>query len=139
MKDYIRRGLITAAATGAALTMGAGAAFADDCVNLSRNTNVEQATKGAKEVDTGEAFGTVLTKGNWVYLGDTWLLITPGTESLFGGAIDTSAMPGVNGNFTNGAGDGLLERSGTASDGRRCAAVNGETGLAGECGEHGEH
>lgn len=137
MRQSIRRGLVTVVATGAALTVGAGAAFADDCVNLSRNTDVEQATKGAKEVDTG-AFGTVLTKGNWVYLEDAWLLITPGTESLFGGMVDTSAMPGVNGNFTNGAGDGLLERSGSASDGRRCAAVSGETGLAGQCGEHPE-
>lgn len=135
MKSLIRRGIVTAVATGAVMAFGTGAAFADDCVNLSRNTNADQAVKGAKEVYTGDAFGTVMTKGNWVYLGDVWLLITPGTEGLFEGAIDTSAMPGVEGNFTNGKGDGLLEVSGAASDGRRCATMENGKGIAGECGD----
>jgi hypothetical protein len=133
MRGFIKRGLVTVVATGAFVTIGAGAAFADDCVNLSRNANPDQALKGAKMLAT--PFGEIPTKGNWVYLGDVWLLVTPGTESLLGGAVDTTGMPGADGNFTDGKGDGLLEVSGAASDGRRCATMENERGLAGECGE----
>lgn len=138
MNSSIRRGLVTAVSTGAFLSFGAGAAIADDCVNLSRNTNAQTAAKGAKTLDAGP-LGSVLTKGNWVYVGEAWLLITPGTESLLGGVVDTSGMPGAEGNFTNGMGDGLLERSGTASDDRRCAVMESGHGVAGECGSETEH
>lgn len=113
--------------------LAAGPAFADDCVNLSRNTNSAQATAGAKTIDS--PFGPTAVKGHWIYLGDTWLFVSPGTESLLDGAVDTSALPGASGNFTNGMGDGLLERSGTASGGKRCAVMEHGHGIAGECGE----
>jgi hypothetical protein len=111
--------------------LAAGPALADDCVNVSRNTNPAQATKGGKTLDT--PFGETVVKGHWIYLGDTWLFVTPGTESLLDGAVDTSGLPGADGNFTNGQSDGLLEQSGTASDGRRCEAFKGH-GIIGECG-----
>jgi hypothetical protein len=133
-----KRGIITAAATGALLAVSSGGAFADDCVNLSRNTNPDQARKGATMMQT--PFGPTAVKGHWVYLGDVWLFITPGTQSLSageGGSVDTSSMPGAEGNFTDGKGDGLLEQSGKASDGRRCAVMEKGHGLAGECGEGG--
>jgi hypothetical protein len=117
--------------------LAAGPAFADDCVNLSRNTNPAQATKGGKTLAT--PFGDTVVKGHWIYLGDTWLFVTPGTDSLLGGAVDTSGLPGANGNFTNGQGDGLLERSGEASGGTRCAVMETGHGIAGECGEATEH
>jgi hypothetical protein len=136
MNHFIKRGLVTAVATGAFVAIGAGSALADDCVNLSRNTNPAQAAKGAKTLDT--PFGPTSVKGHWVYLGDVWLLVTPGTESLLDGAVDTSGLPGAKGNFTNGKGDGLLEQSGTASGGRRCAVMENGHGIAGECGEDSE-
>lgn len=104
-------------------------------MNLSRNTNPAQATNGGKTLET--PFGETVTKGTWVYLGDTWLFVSPGTESLLGGAVDTTGVPGVDGNFTDGKGDGLLQQSGDASDGKRCdtAALEAEHGLAGECGD----
>lgn len=117
--------------------LAAGPAFADDCVNLSRNTNPAQATKGGKTLAT--PFGDVTVKGHWIYLGDTWLFVTPGTDSLLGGAVDTSGLPGANGNFTDGKGDGLLERSGEASGGKRCAVMEKGHGIAGECSEEPEH
>lgn len=137
MNHFIKRGLVTAVATGAFVAIGAGSALADDCVNLSRNTNEAQATKGAKTMET--PFGEVAVKGHWVYLGDVWLFVTPGTESLLGGAVDTTALPGAEGNFTDGKGDGLLEQSGTASGGRRCATMEKGHGIAGECGDEDEH
>lgn len=130
---FIKRGLVSAAAAGVVLTVGAGTAFADDCVNVSRNTNPAQATSGGKTMST--PFGDVVVKGHWVYLGDVWLFVTPGTQSLLDGAVDTSGLPGAEGNFTNGKGDGLLEVSGAASDGRRCAVMENGHGIAGECGE----
>jgi hypothetical protein len=133
MKGFIKRGLVTAAATGAFLSIGIGTALADDCVNLSRSTDPAQAQHGGKTMSA--PFGDVTTKGHWVYLGDVWLFVTPGTESLLGGAVDTTGLPGAEGNFTNGQGDGLLEVSGTASDGRRCAVMASGHGIAGECGE----
>lgn len=136
MNHFIKRGLVTMVATGAFVAIGAGAAMADDCVNLSRNTNPTQAAKGAQTLDT--PFGPTSVKGHWVYLGDVWLFVTPGTESLLDGAVDTSALPGAEGNFTNGKGDGLLEQSGTASGGRRCAVMEHGHGIAGECGEDSE-
>lgn len=136
MNRMIKRGIITAAATGALLAVSSGGAFADDCVNLSRNTNEAQALKGAKMLET--PFGTTAVKGHWVYLGDVWLFVSPGTQNLLGGAVDTSDLPGAEGNFTDGKGDGLLEQSGKASDGRRCAVMEKGHGLAGECGE-GDH
>lgn len=133
MKSFIKRGLVVAAA-GAVMTVGtSGAAFADDCVNLSRNTDAAQATHGSKTMST--PFGDVATKGHWVYLGDTWLFVSPGTQSLLGGAVDTTGLPGAQGNFTNGKGDGLLEVSGAASGGKRCAVMENGHGIAGECGE----
>lgn len=122
-----------AAAIAAAGVVTAAPALADDCVNLSRNTNPAQATSGGKTLST--PWGDTVVKGHWVYLGNTWLFVTPGTQSLLDGAVDTSAVPGANGNFTAGQGDGLLERSGAASDGRRCAVMRNGHGIAGECGE----
>jgi hypothetical protein len=117
--------------------LAAGPAFADDCVNLSRNTNPAQAMQGGKTLAT--PFGDVTVKGHWIYLedpeGSTWLFITPGTDSLLDGAVDVSSLPGANGNFTDGKGDGLLERSGEASGGKRCAVMEKGHGIAGECGE----
>lgn len=133
MKGFIKRGLVTAAATGAFLSAGMGTALADDCVTLSRNTDAAQAQHGGKTLST--PFGDVVTKGHWIYLGEVWLFVTPGTENLLGGAVDTTGLPGAEGNFTNGQGDGLLEVSGTASDGRRCAVMESGHGIAGECGE----
>jgi hypothetical protein len=126
-----RRLALGALAAGASVVLAAGPAFANDCVNLSRNTNPEQATKGGKTLST--PFGPTITKGHWVYLGDIWLFVSPGTESLLGGAVNTSGLPGAEGNFTNGEGDGLLEVSGAASEGKRCAAMASGHGIAGEC------
>ena len=123
-----RRIALGALSAGAALVLTAGPALADDCVNLSRNTNPAQATKGAKPI------ADTVAKGSWVYLGEVWLFVTPGTQSLMG--VDTTGLPGAEGSFTDGKGDGLLEQSGAASDGKRCEAVKGH-GLAGECGEGG--
>lgn len=130
-----KRALVTVAATGVMLTAGAGVALADDCVNLSRNVTETQAAKGAKTIDSPS--GPTFVKGHWIYLGDVWLFVTPGTQSLLGGAVDTTSLPGAQGNFTNGKGDGLLEQSGTASDGKRCAVMEKGHGIAGECGEEG--
>jgi hypothetical protein len=47
--------------------------------------------------------------------------------------VNTSGLPGAEGNFTNGEGDGLLEVSGAASEGKRCAAMESGHGIAGEC------
>lgn len=124
---------VGAASVAGIIALTAGPALADDCVNLSRNTNPAQATNGGKTFET--PFGETVVKGSWVYLGDVWLFVTPGTESLLGGAVDTSDLPGAEGNFTNGKGDGLLEQSGDASDGKRCAVMESGHGLAGECGE----
>ncbi len=83
--------------------------------------------------------GDTVVKGHWVYLpadGEqpaTWLFISPGTQNL--GGIDVSGLPGMQGNFTNGKGDGPLEQSGAASGGRRCAVMDNGHGIAGECGE----
>jgi hypothetical protein len=135
MNRFITRGLVTAAASGALLAVSAGGALADDCVNVSRNTDPTQATHGGTTLDS--PFGPVPVKGHWVYLGpDGWLFVSPGTTSLLGGAVDTTSLPGSQGNFTNGKGDGLLEQSGTASDGRRCVpAFTTGHGIVGECGE----
>lgn len=134
MNRFITRGLVTAAASGALLAVSAGAALADDCVNISRNTDPAQATRGSTMLDS--PFGPVPVKGHWIYLGDAWLFVSPGTTSLLDGAVDTTSLPGSQGNFTNGKGDGLLEQSGTASGGRRCvpAFATGH-GIVGECGE----
>lgn len=129
----LRRVALGAVAVGAAGVLTAAPAFGDDCVNLSRNTDPTQATSGGTTLST--PFGDTAVKGHWVYLGDTWLFVSPGTQSLLDGAVDTSALPGANGNFTNGQGDGLLERSGAASEGRRCTVMQTGHGIAGECGE----
>ena len=136
MNRTISRSLVTVAAAGALLTISAGGAFADDCVNLSRNTNPAQALNGAKIV-AGPGGEAAAVKGHWVYLGDVWLFVTPGPQDLFG--ADTSGLPGAQGNFTNGKGDGLLEQSGKASDGRRCPPETKSTGMVGQCGDMAEH
>lgn len=130
-----KRALVTVAATGVMMTTGAGVALADDCVNVSRNVDGAQAEKGAKTIES--PMGPALVKGHWIYLGDVWLFVTPGTQSLLDGAVDTTSLPGANGKFTNGKGDGLLEQSGTASGGKRCAVMLKGHGIAGECGEEG--
>ena len=135
MKIRLGRTLaLSAASVVGIIAVTAGPALADDCVNLSRNTDSAQAMNGAKTLAT--PFGSTFVKGSWVYLGDTWLFVTPGTESLLGGAVDTTGLPGAEGNFTDGKGDGLLEQPGDASDGKRCAVMESGHGIAGECGEH---
>jgi hypothetical protein len=131
------RSKIAAASIAVAGIVGLAAApaLADDCVTLDRNTNPAQATAGGKTLST--PFGDTVVKGHWIYLGDVWLFVSPGTESLLGGAVDTSGLPGAEGNFTDGKGDGLLEQSGAASEGKRCAVMETGHGIAGECGEEG--
>ena len=112
----ITRGVLTAATSVALLASGAGAAFADDCVNLSRNASPDRALHGGKVFTVpGEDGFTTVTKGHWVYVGDTWLFITPGTTSLDG--IDVSSLPGSSGNYTNGQADDLLGVAGQHSAG----------------------
>ena len=43
-------------------------------------------------------------KRHWIYLGDAWLVVSPGTTSLLDGAVDTTGLPGSQGNLTNGKG-----------------------------------
>ena len=104
MSRRTARTTVVAAATGILLLTGIGAAFADDCVNISRST---KATPGGSTLSTG--VGDVQVKGHWINIGEGWLFVTPGTQSLLGGAVDTSGLPGAQGNFS-GANeqDGLL-------------------------------
>jgi hypothetical protein len=71
-------------------------AFANSCVNLSRS-----APKSA----SGDE---LVTKGNWVWVGDAWLFVSPGTnvEEEFG--VPGAHLPGENGNYTNGKSGSLL-------------------------------
>ena len=133
MKQGMKRAAAAVAVAGAVMVLGTGSAFANDCVNLSRNTSPESATKGGKVLQT--PFGPTVTKGHWVYLGDVWLFVSPGTESLLGGAVDTSGLPGADGNFSGvNDEDALLAVQGVKG-GAACERPSfGEEGIAGACG-----
>ena len=135
MSRTLLRAAVTTVATGAVLLAGPGAAFANDCVNVSRST---KTTPGGGTLAT--PFGDLQTKGHWVNVGYSWLFVAPGTESLFGGAIDTSGLPGANGSFS-GANeqDALLAVQGVKG-GKACERDGfGEHGIAGACGADHEH
>jgi hypothetical protein len=130
MSRRLARTTVVAAATGFMLMSGIGAAFANDCVNVSRST---KPTPGGSTLSTG--FGDFQVKGHWVNLGDTWLFVSPGTQSLLGGAVDTSGLPGANGNFS-GANeiDDLLGVQASKS-GKACERDSfGQHGIASACG-----
>ena len=80
MKIRLGRTLaLSAASVVGIIAVTAGPALADDCVNLSRNTDSAQAMNGAKTLAT--PFGSTFVKGSWVYLGDTWLSVPGVTKS----------------------------------------------------------
>ena len=84
--------------TGAMLTVGAGAAFADDCSNVSRP---------APACDMSCTVPVIT--GNWVWLPSigipnaAWGFAPPG-----GADSQSSGLPGSNGNYTDGQVDDLL-------------------------------
>lgn len=84
--------------TGAILTVGAGAAFADDCSNVSRPAPVCDMSCTAPVI-----------AGNWVWLPSigipdaAWGFAPPG-----GADSQSSGLPGSNGNYTDGQVDDLL-------------------------------
>ena len=131
MSRRTTRTAVVTAATGVMLLTGVGAAFANDCVNVSRSTN---PTPGGSTLST--EFGDFQVKGHWVNLGDTWLFVTPGTQSLLGGAVDTSGLPGSNGSYSGANGiDDLLGIQGSKG-GRACLRDSfGQHGVASACGQ----
>jgi hypothetical protein len=125
----VRTAVVTAT-TGLMLLTGAGAAFANDCVNISRST---KATPGGSTITS--PFGELQVKGHWVNIGEGWLFVSPGTESLLGGLVDTSDLPGAEGSFS-GANDqdALLGVQGTKG-GQACERDSfGQQGIVGACG-----
>ena len=94
-------------------------AVANSCVNLSRS-----APKSA----SGDE---LVTKGNWAWVGDAWLFISPGTnvEEEFG--VPAHA-PGENGNFTNGKTDSLLGVSANC-DSEKSTSRQQERGIESAC------
>src|SRR5690242_15820806 len=95
MSRLTARTSVVAATTGLLLLTGAGSALANDCLNISRST---KATPGGTTL--GTPFGDLQVKGHWVNIGEGWLFVSPGTQTLLGGAIDTSGLPGAEGNFS---------------------------------------
>ena len=131
MSRRTARTTVVAAATGLMLLTGVGAAFADDCVNVSRST---RPTPGGSTLSTG--FGDVQVKGHWVNLGDVWLFVSPGTQSLDG--IDVSALPGANGNFSGANGIDDLLGVQASKGGKACQRDSfGTHGIASACGAEG--
>jgi hypothetical protein len=130
MSRLSARTAVVAATTGLMLLTGAGAAFANDCVNISRST---KATPGGTTIDS--PFGTLQVKGHWVNIGDGWLFVSPGTQSLLGDAVDTSGLPGAKGNFSGANGqDALLGVQGVKG-GQACERDSiGDHGIVGACG-----
>jgi hypothetical protein len=130
MSRRTARTAVVAATTGLMLVTGVGAAFANDSVNVSRST---KATPGGSSIST--PFGDLQVKGHWINIGEGWLFVSPGTESLLGGAVDTSGLPGAEGNFS-GANeqDALLGVQGTKG-GKACERDSfGQHGIASACG-----
>lgn len=130
MSRTLLRTVATAATAGALLIGGSTAAFANDCANVSRST---KATPGGGTLTT--PFGDLQTKGRWVNVGDAWVFISPGTQSLFDGAIDTSGMPGAQGNFSGANGQDALLATQAAHGGGACdRSTFGQHGIASACG-----
>jgi len=117
-----------AAATGLMLASGIGAAFADDCVNVSRNA---KSTPGGSTISTD--FGDFQVKGHWINVGDVWLFVTPGTQSLDG--VDVSGLPGANGNYSGANGIDDLLGIQASKGGKACLRDSfGQHGIASSCG-----
>ena len=96
----IRR-LVVGATILAALALP-GAAFADECANVSRPA----------PADTSD----VTIKGNWGYVpqAGAWMMAVPGgtPSTLFD-------LPGANGNYTNGQRDHLLSETAETNPNRQ--------------------